>query len=110
MRKRRGSCRFRQSPPATINQIRAFLIVLVITVRKGEISPRMRCILRGLYGDWKWMDDRIDTVSNEIEEISRTEENCVNVMTVPRIWDRTNWQRLCHRCHSRKTAREVFHW
>lgn len=25
------------------------------------------------------------------------------------FWDRTNWQALCHVCHSRKTAREVFH-
>jgi len=24
------------------------------------------------------------------------------------MWDRTNWQSLCHPCHSRKTAREVF--
>lgn len=24
------------------------------------------------------------------------------------FWDRTNWQPLCKRCHSRKTAREVF--
>ena len=23
-----------------------------------------------------------------------------------RAWDRTNWQGLCHSCHSRKTARE----
>ncbi len=85
---------------ATINQIRAFLIEQGITVRKGlralrnsfeaileerkgEISPRMRSILIGLYGDWVWMDDRIDKVSAEIEEISRTEENCVNVMSVP---------------------------
>ena len=87
---------------ATINQIRAFLIEQGITVRKGlralknsfeaileerkdEISPRMRRILIGLYGDWMWMDDRIDKVSREIEEISRSEENCVNVMTVPGI-------------------------
>lgn len=87
---------------ATINQIRAFLIEQGITVRKGlralknsfltileerkeEISPRMRNILFGLYGDWMWMDDRIDVVSNEIEEISRTEENCINVMTIPGI-------------------------
>ena len=87
---------------ATINQIRAFLIEQGITVRKGlralknsfeailedrkdEISPRMRKILIGLYGDWMWMDDRIDTVSKEIEDISRTEETCVNVMTVPGI-------------------------
>jgi transposase len=87
---------------ATINQIRAFLIEQGITVRKGlralknsfltileerkdEISPRMRKILIGLYGDWLWMDDRIDAVSSEIEGISRTEENCVNVMTIPGI-------------------------
>jgi len=87
---------------ATINQIRAFLIEQGITVRKGlralknsfeaileerkdEISPRMRKILIGLYGDWLWLDDRIETVSKEIEQISRTEENCVNVMTIPGI-------------------------
>ncbi len=87
---------------ATINHIRAFLIEQGITVRRGlralknsfevifeerkdEISPRMRSILIGLYGDWMWMDDRIEKVSAEIEEISRTEENCVNVMTVPGI-------------------------
>jgi len=87
---------------ATINQIRAFLIEQGITVRRGlralknsfetileerkdEISPRMRTILIGLYGDWLWLDDRIETVSKEIEQISRTEENCVNVMTIPGI-------------------------
>ena len=87
---------------ATINQIRAFLIEQGITVRKGlralknsfetileerkeEISPRMRTILIGLYGDWLWLDDRIETVSKEIEQISRTEENYINVMTIPGI-------------------------
>ena len=87
---------------ATINQIRAFLIEQGITVRKGlralkssflailderqdEISPRMRVILTGLYGDWLWLDERIETVSSEIADISRTEENCANVMTIPGI-------------------------
>ncbi len=87
---------------ATINQIRAFLIEQGITVRKGlhalkssfltiledrqdEMSPRMRAILGGLYGDWLWLDERIETVSREIEEISRTEESCANAMTVPGI-------------------------
>ncbi len=87
---------------ATINQIRAFLIEQGITVRKGlralknsfeiileqrkdEISTSMRNILYGLYGDWLWLDGRIDAISDEIEEISRTEENCINVMTIPGI-------------------------
>ncbi|MBT9247677.1 IS110 family transposase (plasmid) [Gemmobacter fulvus] len=87
---------------ASINQIRAFLIEQGITVRsglralknsfeaileqrRGEVSPRMRGILIGLYGDWLWLDKRIEDVSGEIEEISRTEENCANVMTIPGI-------------------------
>ena len=87
---------------ATINQIRAFLIQQGIMVRKGlralknsfkkiledrkdEISPRMWKMLIGLYGDGLWLDDRIDTVSKEIEQISRTGENRVNVMTLPSI-------------------------
>lgn len=87
---------------ATINQIRAFLIEQGIAVRKGlralknsfeaileerrdEISSRMRRILIGLYGDWLWLDERIGVISNEIEEISRTEKNCANVMTIPGI-------------------------
>jgi len=87
---------------ATINQIRAFLIEQGITVRKGlralnnsfdailrersdEISPRMRSILLGLREDWFHLDERIEAVSDEIEGISKTEENCVNVMTIPGI-------------------------
>ncbi|SDX75045.1 hypothetical protein SAMN05444358_110102 [Ruegeria halocynthiae] len=45
----------------------------------------MRSILISLYGDWMWSDDRIEKVSAEIEEISRTKENCINVMTVSGI-------------------------
>jgi len=87
---------------ATINQIRAFLIEQGITVRAGrhrlqssfeailenrrdEISPRMRSTLLGLYGDWLWVDERIKALSSEIEEISRSEENSANVMTIPGI-------------------------
>ncbi|EEX16113.1 transposase [Citreicella sp. SE45] len=58
---------------------------VILEERKDEISPRMRTILIGLNGDWLWLDDRIETVSKEIEQISRTEENCVNVMTIPGI-------------------------
>lgn len=87
---------------ATINQIRAFLIEQGITVRRGlralnnsfdailenrkeEISPRMRNILLGLRSDWLHLDERIGTVSADIEEISHSEENCARVMTIPGI-------------------------
>lgn len=87
---------------ATINQIRAFLIEQGIAVRPGlralknsflaildersdEISPRMETILIGLYEDWLWLDERIETVSAEIARISAQEANCRNLMTIPGI-------------------------
>lgn len=87
---------------ATINQIRAFLIEQGIAVRTGaralrnslfailqnredEISPRMTNIIIGLYEDWIWLDERIESITSEIEKIGRTESNCERLMTVPGI-------------------------
>lgn len=87
---------------ATINQIRAFLIEQGIAVRTGlkalrdslfeilknreeEISPRMHHLIIGLYEDWLWLDERIETISREIEEISRKEANCLRLMSVPGV-------------------------
>lgn len=87
---------------ATINQIRAFLIEQGITVRSGlralnnsfeaildqrqeEISPRMRRVLIGLRDDWRGLDERIDRISDEIKEISRSEENCMRIMSIPGV-------------------------
>src|SRR6476620_2623123 len=87
---------------ATINQIRAFLIEQGIAVRAGpralrnslfailenrkdEISPRMARLILDLYKDWCHLDERIDTVTGEIEELSRVEAKCQRLMTVPGI-------------------------
>ena len=87
---------------ATINQIRAFLIEQGIAVRtgthalrkslfailqnrEGEISPRMSDILVGLYEDWLWLDERIESTTSEIELISKREANCQRLMSVPGI-------------------------
>jgi len=87
---------------ATINQIRAFLIEQGITVRPGaqtlrkslfailqnrvdEISPRMSSIIVGLYEDWLWLDERIESLTKEIDKIATVEENCRRLMTVPGI-------------------------
>ena len=87
---------------ATINQIRAFLIEQGITVRRGaralrnslfailkarkdEISPRMSDILVGLYEDWLWLDERIESITREIEKVSLTESNCERLMSVPGV-------------------------
>lgn len=87
---------------ATINQIRAFLIEQGITVRKGahnlrsslfailrnredEISPRMSDIIVGLYEDWLWLDERIESTTTEIEAISKREDHCQRLMTIPGV-------------------------
>ena len=87
---------------ATINQIRAFLIEQGIAVRAGtsalpkslleilknrkdEISPRMVDLIVGLYEDWLWLDERIETIAGEIEELSHSEANCRRLMSVPGI-------------------------
>ena len=87
---------------ATINQIRAFLIEQGIAVRTGshalrkslfailhnradEISPRMNDLIVGLYEDWSWLDERIETITGEIEMISECEANCQRLMSVPGI-------------------------
>lgn len=87
---------------ATINQIRAFLIEQGIAVRTGahalrnslfailqnrrdEISPRMSDLIVGLNEDWVWLDERIETITQEIVEISKQEKNCQRLMSVPGI-------------------------
>jgi transposase len=87
---------------ATINQIRAFLIEQGIAVRSGpralrnslfailenrkdEISPRMARLILDLYEDWCHLDERIETVTEEIEALSRVEAKCQRLMTVPGI-------------------------
>jgi transposase len=87
---------------ATINQIRAFLIEQGIAVRTGsralrnslfeilknrekEISPRMADLIVGLYEDWLWLDERIETITREIEELSQREANCQRLMSIPGV-------------------------
>lgn len=87
---------------ATINQIRAFLIEQGITVRTGarslrnslfailqnraeEISPRMSDIIVGLYEDWLWLDERIESTTDEIDLISKRDGDCQRLMTIPGI-------------------------
>jgi transposase len=87
---------------ATINQIRAFLIEQGIAVRAGpralrnslfailenrkdEISPRMAKLILGLYEDWCYLDERLETVTGEIEKLSQVEATCQRLMSVPGI-------------------------
>jgi transposase len=87
---------------AVINQIRGFLLEHGIIVRQGlrflrqllpdilakrtdVLSPRMVRIVSDLAGDWRQLDDRIETVTDEIETLAKADDSCRRVMTVPGI-------------------------
>jgi transposase len=87
---------------AVINQIRGFLLEHGIPVRQGlrflrqrlpeilakridVLSPRMIRIVEDLSADWRRLDARIDSVTEEIELLADDTESCRQLMTVPGI-------------------------
>ncbi len=85
-----------------INQIRAFLLERGIAVRQGlrflraelprilaaptdVLSPRMVRIIEGLAADWSRLDERIETVSSEIEELAKQDIGCERLMSIPGV-------------------------
>src|SRR5260221_4515772 len=85
-----------------INQIRGFLVERGITVRQGVVplrkalpdilssqtgplSPRMIGLLTDLAQDWRRLDERIATVSAEIESLAEQGNSCQRLMTVPGV-------------------------
>jgi transposase len=87
---------------AVINQIRGFLLERGIIVRQGlrflrqqlpdilakrteVLSPRLVRIVTDLAGDWRQLDERIEVVTDEIETLAKSDDNCRRVMTVPGI-------------------------
>ncbi len=86
---------------SVINQIRAFLLERGIAVRQGlralrsampnilamtdQLSPRMIHMIEDLCTDWRHLDTRVATVSNEIETLSEQDDGAKRLMTVPGI-------------------------
>src|SRR5262249_31604123 len=86
---------------AVINQIRSFLLERGIAVRQGPrflrqqlpeiqakridlLSPRMIGLIEDA-GDWRRLDERIECVTEEIEQLAHGSESCRQLMTVPGI-------------------------
>ena len=85
-----------------VNQIRAFLLERWIAVRQGlrflrielprilaappeVLSPRMVHTIEDLAGDWRWLDERIERLSEEVEALARKDAGCERLMSVPGI-------------------------
>jgi transposase len=83
------------------NQIRAFLLERGIAVRQGlrplraeipivlamtdKLSPRMIQTIEDLCTDWRYLDGRIEMMSDEIETLSEQDEGAKRLKTVPGI-------------------------
>jgi len=87
---------------AIANEIRAFLLDRGIAVAQGlhrlrlalpeilatrtdVLAPRLLHILEDLIGDWRHLDQRIHTVSLEIQLLAQEDPACERLMTVPGI-------------------------
>jgi transposase len=85
-----------------VNQIRGFLLERGITVRQGlmplrkalpeilsiksdALSPRMINLTGELVQDWRRLDERIASMSTEIEALAKQDESCQRLMSVPGI-------------------------
>jgi len=85
-----------------INQIRAFLLERGVAVRQGlrflraelprilatppdVLSPRMVRVIEGLAGDWRRLDERVESLSGEVEAVARQDAGCERLMSVPGI-------------------------
>jgi transposase len=85
-----------------INQIRAFLLERGIAVRQGQrflraelprilatppdvLSPRMVRLIEDLAGDWRRLDERVESLSGEIEAVACQDADCERLMSVPGI-------------------------
>jgi transposase len=87
---------------AIINQIRAFLLERGIAVRQGQrslraelprilaipsdtLSPRMQRVIEALASDVRFVDDRIEELSREIEELAKRDAGCQRLISIPGI-------------------------
>jgi transposase len=85
-----------------INQIRAFLLERGIAVRQGHhrlraelpriltappnvLSPRMIRVIEELALDWRRLDERIEGLSDEIEQLAKQDAGCERLMSIPGI-------------------------
>ena len=85
-----------------INQIRTFLLERGVAVRQGlrflraelprilgmppeVLSLRMVRVIEDLAGDWRRLDERVESLSDEIEAVARKDAGCERLMSVPGI-------------------------
>ena len=57
----------------------------ILSSNSGALSPRMVALIADLVADWRRLDERIATVSADIESLAEQDASCQRLMTVPGI-------------------------
>jgi transposase len=87
---------------AVINQLRAFLLergmIFAKTPAKLRIempgvledadnglTPLMRSLIDGLWGEWKTVEQQIEGLSDELERIATSDAGCIRIQKIPGI-------------------------
>jgi transposase len=87
---------------AVINQIRGFLLECGLPVRQGPaglrealptllshrtdvLSPRMIHLIEDLAGDWRRLDERIETLTRDITAVAHQDAGCQRLMGIPGV-------------------------
>ena len=57
----------------------------ILATPSDVLSPRMVRVIEGPAIDWRWLDERIEGLSSEIEELANRDAGCERLMSVPGI-------------------------
>ena len=57
----------------------------ILATPPDVLSPRIIRIIEDLAGDWRRLDERVEGLSNEIEDIAHQDAGCERLMSVPGI-------------------------
>ena len=57
----------------------------ILAAPPDVLSPRLVRVIEALAEDWRWLDERIDHLSNEIAALARQDVGCERLMSVPGI-------------------------
>ena len=57
----------------------------ILATPPDVLSPRMVRVIENLAGDWRRLDERIESLSGEIEAVARQHAGCERLMSVPGI-------------------------
>jgi transposase len=87
---------------AVITQLRAFLLERGMTFAKtpaklrmampeilenaeNGLTPLMRNLIDGLWGEWKTVEQQIEELSNELQQIAASDAGCTRIQKIPGI-------------------------